>query len=63
MAVKAIARSYWRRIKDGARTFDQTPEELKDDVRTLAREDVENGVITAEAYERLIGEPYSTKKK
>lgn len=66
MAVKAIAYSYWRRIKAGARTFDQTPDELKDDVRTLAQEDVENGVISEADYERLIGEPYSTnttKKK
>lgn len=62
MAVKAIAHSYWRRIKAGARTFDQTPNELKDDVRTLAQEDVENGVITAEEYEQLIGEPYPYTK-
>ena len=58
MAVKPISRSYWRRIKAGARTFDQTPEELKDDVRALGQADVENGVISAEEYERLIGEPY-----
>lgn len=61
MAVKAIARSYWRRIKDGARTFDSTPDELKDDVRALAQEDVENGVISADEYEQLIGEPYPGK--
>lgn len=61
MAVKAIARSYWRRIKDGARTFDSTPDALKDDVRELAREDVENGVISADEYEQLIGEPYPDK--
>ena len=58
MAVKPISRSYWRRIKAGARTFDQTPEELQDDVRELAQEDVSNGVITEADYERLIGEPY-----
>ena len=58
MAVKPISRSYWRRIKAGARTFDQTPIELQDDVRELAQEDVENGVITVAEYEELIGEPY-----
>ena len=58
MAVKAIAYSYWRRIKAGARTFDKTPEELKEDVKALAKQDVESGVITAADYERLIGEPY-----
>lgn len=63
MAVKAIAHSYWRRIKAGARTFDQTPVELKDDVRALAREDVASGIISEADYERLIGEPYKTTKK
>ena len=58
MAVKAIAHSYWRRIKDGARTYDSVPASVKEDVKTLAREDVDNGVITAEEYEEFIGEPY-----
>ena len=58
MAVKAIAHSYWRSIKRGARTFESVPDSVKEDVRTLARADVENGVITAEQYEQYIGEPY-----
>lgn len=58
MAIKAIAYSYWRRIKDGARTFDSVPASVKEDVRTLARQDVADGVITAEQYEDFIGEPY-----
>ena len=58
MAIKAIAYSYWRRIKDGARTFDSVPAEVKDDVLALARQDVADGVITAEQYEEFIGEPY-----
>jgi hypothetical protein len=56
--MKAIAYSYWRSIKRGNRTFDSVPSNVKDDVRTLAREDVENGVITAEEYKEYIGENY-----
>ena len=58
MAIKAIAYSYWRRIKDGARSYDSVPETVKEDVRLLARQDVIDGVITAEEYEEFIGEPY-----
>ena len=56
MAIKAIAHSYWRRIKDGARTFESVPDGVKDDVRTLALTDVENCVITPEEYKGFIGE-------
>lgn len=58
MAVKPIAHSYWRRIKDGARTYASVPATVKEDVKTLARQDVEEGVITPEEYQALIGEPY-----
>lgn len=56
--MKAIAYSYWRRIKDKARTFASIPASVKEDVRTLAGEDVESGVISRDDYEILIGEPY-----
>lgn len=59
MAVKAIAHSYWRRIKAGARTFESVPENVKADVVTLAKADVVDGVITADEYEQYIGEVYS----
>lgn len=58
MAVKAIAHSYWRSIKRGTRTFDSIPASVVEDVRTLARADVESGEITAEEYEAYIGEAY-----
>ena len=58
MAIKAIAYSYWRRIKDNARTFESVPSSVKDDVRALAQADVASGVITAEQYLELIGEEY-----
>ena len=60
MAIKAIAHSYWRRIKGGARTFESVPASVKDDVRTLAQTDVRNQVITAEEYNGFIGEDYPT---
>jgi hypothetical protein len=59
MAIKAIAHSYWRTIKRGTRTFDSVPDSVQDDVRTLARTDVENGVITADEYNDYIGEDYA----
>ena len=55
MAVKAIAHSYWRSIKRGARTFDGVLDPVKEDVRTLARAD---GIITQEEYQQYIGEIY-----
>ena len=58
MAVKAIAHSYWRSIKRGARTFESVKDSVKDDVRTLALADVKNGEITPEEYEQYIGEAY-----
>lgn len=58
MAIKAIAHSYWRRIKDGARTFESVPPSVKDDVISLAQTDVKNGVITEEEYKEFIGEDY-----
>lgn len=57
MAVKAIANSYWRSIQRG-RDFASIPDNVKDDVRTLAAADVKNGAITREEYEKYIGESY-----
>ena len=65
MSNLTIAKSYWRSIKRGTKTFEQVPEALKADVKMLAREDAStitiDGVIsniTAEQYEQYIGEPY-----
>ena len=58
MAIKAIAHSYWRRIKAGSRTFESVPASVKEDVRTLAKMDVQDGVISAEEYKTFIGEDY-----
>lgn len=63
MAVKAIAHSYWRSIKRGTRTFNSVPGSVKDDVRTLAQTDVENGVITVDDYKSYIGEEYPANKE
>ncbi len=60
MAVKAIAHSYWRRIKADARTFESVPASVREDVRALAQTDVANNVITADEYASYIGEAYPT---
>lgn len=56
-----MAKIYWRTIKRGTRTFDSVPENLKDDVKALALADVENGEITAEQYEKFIGEAFEAE--
>lgn len=58
MTVKPIAKSYWRLIKSGSRTFDSVPDSVKDDVKTLAKEDVVHGVISPDQYKNFIGEEY-----
>lgn len=65
MVVQAIAHSYWRLIKNGKRTFESLSTVSKngyppmsEQVRYLAKTDVENGVITEEQYEQYIGEQY-----
>ena len=63
MAVKAIAHSYWRSIKRGARTFESVLDPVKEDVRTLARADVADGVITQEEYQQYIGESYEARRR
>jgi hypothetical protein len=56
-----MAKIYWRRIKAGTRFYNDVPTDtLKAEIKELAIQDVENGVITAEQYLELIGEEYST---
>lgn len=54
-----MAKIYWRTIKRGTRLFADVPEALKEEVKALAKADVESGEITAERYEGLIGEAYA----
>lgn len=49
----------WRnRIIAGDQLFENCPARYKPQVLTLLREDVVNGVITAEQFEELTGQPY-----
>ena len=59
--MKAIAHAYWRLIKYGKRTYESVPSSVKEDMKTLAKTDVANGVITEEEYEGYIGEKYSAE--
>ena len=56
--MNAVAVSFWRSIKRGVRTYFNTPDALRGDVRELARMDVANGAVSAQEYKRLIGEDY-----
>ena len=45
----------WRnRIEAGTQVFSDCPEKYKKDVLKLLQEDVEDGVITKEEYDKLI---------
>jgi len=55
-----MAKIYWRRIKAGTRFFANVPkEELKNEIRELAKDEVLNGIISINEYEELIGESYA----
>ncbi len=56
--MKAIAHAYWRQIKRGVKTFESIPSTVKDDVKTLAKSDVESGLISETEYADYIGEEY-----
>lgn len=53
-----MAKIYWRTIKRGTRTFADIPDNLKDAVKALAKQDVIDGEITAEQYAEITGEEY-----
>ena len=53
-----MAKIYWRTIKRGTRKLEDVPENLKDEVIALAKEDVANGKITEEQYKNFTGEDY-----
>ena len=60
MAVNIFCHAYWRQVKRGVRTFESIPKESdREGVKILAKTDVENGIITPEEYEALIGEPHT----
>lgn len=57
---KTVAKSYWRSIQRGTRTFDSLPNDtMKNLVRGLAAEDVAAGLITPAEYEEYIGDAFA----
>ena len=57
--VKPIAKSYWRLIKAGRKDMNTVPGSVKEDVLTLAKQDVADGVITPEQYKEFTGVEYT----
>lgn len=53
-----IAQSYWRLIKLGRKTYESMNDTMKELVKDLAKADVADSVISAEEYEKYIGEKY-----
>lgn len=56
--MSSMAKIWWKRIKAGTQVYSDCPQKYKEDVKILAQQDVADGIITAEEYEELIGEPY-----
>ena len=54
----AIAKIWRNRIEAGTQKFEDCPAKYQQMVLQLMREDVANGVITAEQFEELTGQPY-----
>ena len=49
----------WRnRIEAGDQLFENCPKKYQAAVLNLMRQDVEDGIITAEEFEALTGQPY-----
>lgn len=49
----------WRnRIEAGDQKFEDCPAKWQNQVLDLMRQDVANGVITAEEFEEMTGQPY-----
>lgn len=53
-----IAKIWRNRIEAGDKTFEECPARYKAQVLALMRQDVEDGIITAEQFEELTGQPY-----
>lgn len=54
----AIAKIWRNRIEAGTKKFADCPARYQDKVLTLMRQDVIDGIITAEQFETLTGIPY-----
>lgn len=54
----AIAKIWRNRIEAGTKKFADCPVKYQKDVLKLMRQDVVDGIITAEQFENLTGIPY-----
>ena len=52
-----MAKIYWNSIKRG-RAFASIPEHMKEAIKALAMQEVQDGILSAEDYEKFIGEAY-----
>lgn len=53
--MSTIAKVYYRSIKRGTRTFDEVPANLKQDVLALGEQELKDGKITQEEFDRWFG--------
>ena len=53
-----MARIWANRLEAGTQQWENCPERYKASVKELLKSDVVNGVITADEYKNITGEPY-----
>ena len=53
-----MAKIYAELIIAGRKTFTQVPEQIKEDVKNVLLDYVDEGRLTPEQYEELVGEVY-----
>lgn len=57
--VKPIAKSYWRLIKAGTKTYASVPATVQSDVLTLGIEDADAKIITKAEFKAIFGISYT----
>ena len=53
-----MSRVYWRTIKRGVRKLSDCPEQLHEEIKEIAKQEVIDGAMTVEDYYKYIGENY-----
>lgn len=54
--INPVAYSYWRRIKAGAKEYSDVPKAIKEDVKAVAQNELDEGIISQEDFDKWIGE-------
>ncbi|MCQ4936725.1 hypothetical protein [Anaerotignum propionicum] len=59
MQITAIGQIYWQKVKDNERTYASVANSKKEEVKSLALEEVNSGKLTEAEYQNLLGEEFT----